>query len=224
ALKTCRHRRQGCVMYKFLLCWRYLLTRYLALACIISVMLGVATLIVVNSVMSGFSTRLRDRLHGLLSDVLVEATSFEGFPDAEEKLARIRQDPVLGQKVAAVTATMDVFALLQFRAFGETITKRVQVVGIDPSSRAQVGGFSEHLVNQRNNPRPSFELDAEAKRRNLMLYPPRPLDVDFRAPPASADEPPPPKPPPSEIKVPKGIIIGNAIASFRVRDPQTGGV
>src|SRR5262249_5349558 len=164
------------------------------------------------------------RLHGLLSDVLVEATSFEGFPDAEDKLARIRQDPVLGQKVEAITATLDVFALLQFRAFGETITRRVQVIGIDPLSRAQVGGFSEYLVNQRNNPRPSFELDAEAKRRNLMLYPPRPLDVDFRAPPASADEPPPPKPPPSEIKVPKGIIIGNAIASFRVRDPQTGGV
>ena len=46
-------------MYKLLLCWRYLLTRYLALVCIISVMLGVATLIVVNSVMGGFSSKLR---------------------------------------------------------------------------------------------------------------------------------------------------------------------
>ena len=46
-------------MYKLLLCWRYLRTRYLALACIVSVMLGVATLIVVNSVMSGFSTKLQ---------------------------------------------------------------------------------------------------------------------------------------------------------------------
>jgi lipoprotein-releasing system permease protein len=211
-------------MYKFLLCWRYLLTRYLALACIISVMLGVATLIVVNSVMAGFSTRLRDRLHGLLSDVLVEATSFEGFPDAQEKRDRIREDPILGQKVEAVTATLDVFALLQFRAYGETITRRVQVIGIDPITRAQVGGFSEYLVNQRNNPRPSFDLDPESKRRNLMLYPPRPLDVDFRAPPPSPGEPPPPKAPPSELKVPHGIIIGNAIASFRVRDPQSGNI
>ena len=55
-------------MYKVLLCWRYLRTRYLAMVCIVSVMLGVATLIVVNSVMSGFSTKLRERLHGLLSD------------------------------------------------------------------------------------------------------------------------------------------------------------
>ena len=42
-------------MYKYLLCWRYLRTRYIALASIISVMLGVATMIVVNSVMAGFS-------------------------------------------------------------------------------------------------------------------------------------------------------------------------
>ena len=64
-------------MYKLLLCWRYLRTRFLALVCIVSVMLGVATLIVVNSVMAGFSTKLKDRLHGLLSDVIIEAFSFE---------------------------------------------------------------------------------------------------------------------------------------------------
>ena len=51
-------------MYKLLLCTRYLRTRYLAFVCIVSVMLGVATLIVVNSVMSGFGNKLRDRLHG----------------------------------------------------------------------------------------------------------------------------------------------------------------
>src|SRR5262249_60020792 len=72
-------------VYKYLLCWRYLLTRYLALACIISVMLGVATLIVVNSVMSGFSTKLKSRLHGLLSDIVVESWEFDGFPDPDEK-------------------------------------------------------------------------------------------------------------------------------------------
>ena len=46
-------------MYKYLLCWRYLRTRYIALASIISVMLGVATMIVVNSVMAGFSTTMQ---------------------------------------------------------------------------------------------------------------------------------------------------------------------
>src|SRR6266581_3810193 len=99
-------------MYKLLLCWRYLLTRYLAMACIISVMLGVATLIVVNSVMGGFSTKLKDRLHGLLSDVLIESLSFDGFADPEQKMERIRQDPFLREKIEAMTPTMEIFAML----------------------------------------------------------------------------------------------------------------
>ena len=59
-------------MYKFLLCWRYLRTRYIALASVVSVMLGVATMIVVNSVMAGFSEKMRERLHGVLADVVHE--------------------------------------------------------------------------------------------------------------------------------------------------------
>ena len=82
-------------MYKVLLCWRYLLTRYLALACVVSVMLGVATLIVVNSVMSGFSTKLRARLHGLLSDVVVDASGQSALLQNRFKL-RV-WDPVLNK-------------------------------------------------------------------------------------------------------------------------------
>ena len=63
-------------MYKFLLCWRYLRTRYIALASVVSVTLGVWIMIVVNSVMSGFSHEMQGRIHGfLLSDVEVEAQS-----------------------------------------------------------------------------------------------------------------------------------------------------
>src|SRR6202022_2690588 len=93
-------------MYKLLLCWRYLRTRYLSLVCIISVMLGVATLIVVNSVMSGFSTKLKDRLHGLLSDVLIESLSFDGFANPEEKMRRIWESPI-GDKVEAMAPTIE---------------------------------------------------------------------------------------------------------------------
>ena len=79
-------------MYKLLLCWKYLRTRYLAMVCIVSVMLGVATLIVVNSVMGGFSTKLKERLHGLLSDVVLEAYDYDGFTDAPSKMAQIRNE------------------------------------------------------------------------------------------------------------------------------------
>src|SRR3974377_2400233 len=108
-------------MYKCLLWWRYLRTRYLAFACITSVMLGVATLIVVNSVMAGFRTKLRERQHEPCSDVLIEATSLDRFRDPGGKIARISQDPELASKIEAMTPTLEVFALLKFPVGKETI-------------------------------------------------------------------------------------------------------
>src|SRR4051794_13259318 len=135
-------------MYKLLLCWRYLKTRYLALVCIVSVMLGVATLIVVNSVMAGFSTKLKERLHGLLSDLVIEAADLDGFPDPDGKMQRIRESPV-GRHIAAMTPPLEVFALLQFPvtppARNAVITKTIRLIGIEPQSRTEVGGFGEFL-------------------------------------------------------------------------------
>ena len=88
-------------MYKILLCQRYLKTRYIALASIISVMLGVATMIVVNSVMAGFSSEMRDRIHGILADVVVESTSLDGQPDPDKHMAIIRK--VCGDEIVAMT-------------------------------------------------------------------------------------------------------------------------
>ncbi len=68
-------------MYKLLLCWRYLRTRWIALASVVSVTLGVATMIVVNSVMEGFSQEMQGRTHGILSDVTVSSHGAEGFAD-----------------------------------------------------------------------------------------------------------------------------------------------
>src|SRR5437667_11453759 len=113
-------------------------------------MLGVATLIVVNSVMSGFSTKLKERLHGLLSDMVVESLHYDGMPDADYKMERIRRDPFLGDKIEAMTGTLETFALLQFKFRGETLMKYVRVIGIDPKGRQRIGGFAEHLVNPKN--------------------------------------------------------------------------
>ena len=78
-------------MYKLLLCWRYLRTRYIALASIVSVMLGVATMIVVNAVMEGFTHEMQDRIHGILSDLVFESVSLDGFPDADRRMAEIQK-------------------------------------------------------------------------------------------------------------------------------------
>jgi lipoprotein-releasing system permease protein len=200
-------------MYKVLLCWRYLLTRYLALACIVSVMLGVATLIVVNSVMSGFSTKLRDRLHGLLSDVLIEYPSYEGFADPEAKIARIREDPFLNERIDVMTSTLEIFAMLQFRIpNGEMVLRPVHLIGIDPKERARMPGFAEFLMDEENRLDPSFELRGEVLNRYQANHPMMMAPIAIQLNP---NEPPPPDAPEELEELPGGIILGNAIASFR---------
>ena len=99
-------------MYKLLLCWRYLRTRYIALASIISVMLGVATMIVVNAVMEGFTHEMQDRIHGILSDLVFESRSLDGIPDAERRMAEIRE--VAGEYIAGMSPTVHVPAMLGY--------------------------------------------------------------------------------------------------------------
>lgn len=210
-------------MYKLLLCWRYLLTRYLALVCIISVMLGVATLIVVNSVMSGFSSKLRERLHSLLSDVIIESWDYNGFSNPEEKMRMIRADPFLDDRIEAMTPTLEIFAMLQFTFRDLPIARTVRLIGVDPDGRGQVGGFAEHLVMHRGHP--TFTLDAEAARRqhqNQLLHNLRNHPLP-QLPAPGPDGVPPPEAPPSRPFVPEGIIVGHAIAHFRNPAPQPDG-
>ena len=224
-------------MYKLLLCWRYLRTRYLAMVCIVSVMLGVATLIVVNSVMGGFSTKLKERLHGVLSDVVIEAGDYGGFRDPVGKMAFIRKDPVLNARIEAMTATLEIFAMLQFEHNGTPYTRPVRVIGIEPIGRSQVGGFQEYLVKESNRLDPSkvFELDDEGQRRfrfnqppPRQELPPLPLDAHDLNPGDLAGLPPPPpppvhsgplkpppEPPPAVVHITHGAIIGYAIGNYR---------
>jgi lipoprotein-releasing system permease protein len=143
-------------MYTTLLCLRYLRTRYIALASIISVMLGVATLIVVNSVMSGFQHEMITRLHGILSDIVVEAHSLEGIQYPAETMATIRE--TLGDDLVALTANIHVPAILSFEYQGQWITKQVNLIGVDADSVASVSDFGEFLLHPANRSQLSFEL------------------------------------------------------------------
>jgi lipoprotein-releasing system permease protein len=204
-------------VYKLLLCWRYLLTRYLALACIVSVMLGVATLIVVNSVMAGFSTKLRERLHGLLSDIVIEAHDFQGFANPEGKMALIQSDPFLSQRIEAMTPTLEIFGMIQFNVNGTAIARPVHIIGIDPAGRARVGGFADHLLLHKGQP--SFELSPEALKHQRLLHPPHRLDLlaDMLTPLPTDDKPAPAPPPPPLDSSPSTIIVGYAVAHFRAK-------
>ena len=143
-------------MYKFLLCWRYLRTRYIALASIVSVMLGVATMIIVNSVMAGFTTEMQDRIHGILSDIVFESRGLEGFYDGPWHMAQIER--VAGDYIEAMAPTVTVPALLRFQFRGESITRPVQLIGIDQRSQSLAGDFGKYLQHPANREQMSFAL------------------------------------------------------------------
>lgn len=134
-------------MYKLLLCLRYLRTRYIALASIVSVMLGVATMIVVNSVMAGFGNEMRDRIHGFLADIVVESRSMDGIADSSAQM-KIVEDAA-GDFIAAMTPTVEVPAMVTFAdpVTGETYTQPIQLIGIDPAGKAAVGPLKDNLVS-----------------------------------------------------------------------------
>jgi lipoprotein-releasing system permease protein len=162
-------------MYKLLLCTRYLRTRYIALASIISVMLGVATMIVVNSVMSGFASEMRERINGILADVVIETISLNGQANAEAQKELVLR--VTGDWVKSVTASVEVFGLLHFRRAGQWIPRPITIIGIDPETEAQVCPLVHNLDSYREiiendklvrpalrsiDEIPSWELTAEA--------------------------------------------------------------
>jgi len=153
-------------MYKYLLCWRYLWTRYLALASIVSVMLGVGTLVVVNSVMAGFSTKLLTRFRGLQSDVVVRYRSYYGFGDLSYKLQMIHDR--LGNKVKDISPVIEAFAMAQYQfdRGSMTIKKPIKLIGIDPVTRAATSDFAQWLWTKENRLDPSkcFDLRGEAQK------------------------------------------------------------
>jgi lipoprotein-releasing system permease protein len=144
-------------MYKLLLCWRYLKTRYIALASIISVMLGVATLIAVNAVMKGFAHETQDRLHGFLSDLVLESSSLEGIRDADFYMQRIQK--VAGQYIAGMSPTVVVPAMLGYNDHGgRYITQQIMLIGVDEATYASVSDFGEFLQHPQNRKQLDFLL------------------------------------------------------------------
>src|SRR4029078_2521934 len=141
-------RAKGLAMYKLLLCLRYLRTRYIALASIISVTLGVATMIVVNSVIGGFSREMQGRIHGILSDISVESHGAEGFNDPAAHMARIEK--VAGEYIAGMTPSLSIPAMLSCQVQGNWHQRQVTFIGIDPKTYGSVGDFNQYLQHPAN--------------------------------------------------------------------------
>ena len=134
-------------MYKLLLSSRYLRTRFIALASIISITLGVATMIVVNSVMTGFSTQMKDRIRGILADVMVDAINMDGEPDPEGTMELINS--LIGEHVVSMTPTVEVYGLLTFEWNGEQFSRLVTIIGILPEGKDSVSPLGDYLQSRK---------------------------------------------------------------------------
>jgi lipoprotein-releasing system permease protein len=143
-------------MYKLLLCWRYLRTRWIALVCVASVMLGVATMIVVNAVMAGFSHEMQTRIHGILSDLVFESHSLSGFQDPKWHMEEI--DRAAGGDIEGMTPTVAVPAMLSFQVRGQWLTRQVMFIGIDEKTHSAVSDFGTYLQHPENRRQLSFDL------------------------------------------------------------------
>ena len=143
-------------MYKLLLCWRYLKTRWIALASIVSVTLGVATLIVVNSVMDGFTSQMQDRMHGILSDLVVDTRGTNGISEPNWYVERIRAR--IGDSVEGITTVVTLPAMMTFTHNGASHTQQINLIGIDQKTYASVSDFSKYLLHPDNKSQLDFRL------------------------------------------------------------------
>ena len=144
-------------MYKLLLCWRYLLTRYIALASVISVMLGVATMIVVNAVMLGFTSEMKDRINGILADVIFQTYDLnKGFPGYEYHRELILE--IAGDLIEELTPTVVVPGMLFYQIDGVPASFQVDIVGIDVLTQGKVSKIAEYLQHPENRRNLSFDL------------------------------------------------------------------
>ncbi|MFG0286995.1 MAG: ABC transporter permease [Rhodopirellula sp. JB044] len=156
-------------MYRLLLCFRYLRTRYIALASIISVTLGVATLIVVNSVMAGFSAEMHERLHGLASDILIECHASGGMPDPDAHLEEIRR--IVGDDIEGASVSVHVPSMLGIDFNGQLITRHVNLVGIDAATYDTVSQFGRYLIHPENQKQVEFNLRESGFAENRENFP-----------------------------------------------------
>jgi len=96
------------------------------------------------------------RLHGILSDVVVEASGMEGIEHPAEVMATIRE--TLGPELVAMTANVHIPAVLSFPFRGQLITKPVNLIGVDRETYASVSDFGNFLLHPANRDRLSFQL------------------------------------------------------------------
>lgn len=135
-------------MYKLFVSFRYLRTTRVAVLPIACVTIGVIALLLVTSVMGGFSRDLRARIRGTASHVAILGPGIfrQPFGDWESIADVVRRVP----GVVAVSPHLEWPVLA-----GHTM-KQAEIIGIDPTLEPKVGEWREYLIDGKT---PDFMLD-----------------------------------------------------------------
>jgi len=135
-------------MYKLFLTLRYLRKRRIAVFAIIGVWLCVAMVVVVISVMGGFLDTLKERSRGLLSDIVIDNASLQGFPLYQEFAEYLEHD--MPDLVVAATPVIYNYGILRIES--TSFTKPVRVIGIHLKEYEVVNSFENSLFYERYYP------------------------------------------------------------------------
>jgi lipoprotein-releasing system permease protein len=130
-------------VYRRFIAFKYLSSRFITFAALLTVACGVALLIVILSVMEGFRTDLEDRIRGISADIRVASKSFIGLKDAQAVAAKIQA--VSG--VRSVVPYVETLAMSRIR--GESDFEYFSLQALDLAREAEVGSLSEYLEAAR---------------------------------------------------------------------------
>ena len=128
-------------MYKLFLIARYLRKRLIALFAIVSVWLCVFMVIVVISVMGGFLNMVKEHSRGLLSDIIVDNTTLQGFPYYQEFIDTLLTR--MPDTVAEATPVIYNYGILRVKLID--YTKPIQVVGVRLDEYRTINAFAGSL-------------------------------------------------------------------------------
>ncbi len=128
-------------MYKLFLTLRYLRKRRIAVFAVISVWLCVAMVIIVGSVMGGFLDTLKERSRGLLSDIVIDNKTLQGFPYYQDFIERLHE--TMPDIVETATPVIYNYGIL--RVESSSFTKPVRIVGIRLDEYRAVNDFGNSL-------------------------------------------------------------------------------
>ncbi len=125
-------------MYQYFLSLRFFRSRFLTLAAFLSTMFGVAMLLIVQSVMGGYMSQLKENIRGQEAHLRIIGNGplgLKNLSDVEDEISSI----------AEVVGSAPFIERLAVYRSGVSI-KPVTLAGIDPVRQAEVSDFASYLL------------------------------------------------------------------------------